>query len=51
VVPIAQSRWLAERLPCATLLEVPTAGHMPHWESAEQVDQAIGGWLVAHPAP
>ncbi len=47
VVPVAQARWLAANLPCATLLEIPTAGHLPHWEAAEQVDQAIDAWLAA----
>jgi pimeloyl-ACP methyl ester carboxylesterase len=46
VVPIAQARWLAANLPRATLFEIPTAGHMPHWEAAEQVDQSIDEWLT-----
>ncbi|MBX0327341.1 alpha/beta hydrolase [Oscillochloris sp. ZM17-4] len=46
VVPIAQSRWLAQHLPRATLLEIPTSGHLPHWEAAEQVDAAVDGWLT-----
>ncbi|MEI7772414.1 MAG: alpha/beta hydrolase [Chloroflexales bacterium] len=49
VVPVDQSRWLAASLPRATLLEIPAAGHLPHWEAAAQVDRAIDGWLAAHP--
>jgi pimeloyl-ACP methyl ester carboxylesterase len=45
VVPISQSRWLAQNLPCATLREIPTAGHLPHWEEPAQVDREIDGWL------
>jgi pimeloyl-ACP methyl ester carboxylesterase len=50
VVPVAQARWLADHLPRATLLEIPAAGHLPHWEAADEVDQVIDAWLVAHPA-
>ncbi|NNJ09617.1 alpha/beta hydrolase [Chloroflexales bacterium ZM16-3] len=46
VVPVVQSRWLAQNLPCATLLELPRSGHLPHWEAAEQVDQEIDRWLM-----
>ncbi|MEI8306896.1 MAG: alpha/beta hydrolase [Chloroflexales bacterium] len=45
VVPITQARWLADNLPCVTLLEIPATGHMPHWEASAQVDRAIDGWL------
>jgi pimeloyl-ACP methyl ester carboxylesterase len=51
VVPVAQSRWLAANLPRATLAEFPAAGHLPHWEAADQVDHEIDRWLAAHPAP
>lgn len=50
VVPPEQSRWLAERLPRATLLELGEAGHMVHWEAAEEVEQTIRGWLRANRA-
>lgn len=50
VVPPQQSRWLAERLPQAALLEVASAGHMVHWEAAEEVEQGMLGWLRANPA-
>jgi pimeloyl-ACP methyl ester carboxylesterase len=50
VVPVAQARWLAKSLPSATLLEIPAAGHLPHWEAAAQVDQEIDLWLAAHSA-
>lgn len=45
VVPVAQSRWLAANLPDVRYLELPTAGHMVHWEAAEAVERAMVGWL------
>lgn len=49
VVPIAQARWLSSQLSAASVLEVPRAGHLPHWEGADLVDQTIDDWLAAHP--
>lgn len=49
VVPPANSRWLAANLPHATLLEVPGAGHMVHWEAHACVERGLLGWLEAHP--
>lgn len=49
VVPITQARWLAAHSAGVTLYEVPTAGHIAHWEAPEQVHQCIDRWLEAHP--
>jgi pimeloyl-ACP methyl ester carboxylesterase len=49
VVPPANARWLAANLPDATLLEVPHAGHVVHWEAQQLVDRELLGWLAAHP--
>jgi pimeloyl-ACP methyl ester carboxylesterase len=46
VVPIEQSRWLAAHLPRAHLLELPTAGHVVHWEAADVVEGAMRAWLT-----
>ncbi|NTU82447.1 MAG: alpha/beta hydrolase [Chloroflexales bacterium] len=49
VVPPANARWLAANLPDVTLLEVPGAGHVVHWEAQELVERELLGWLAAHP--
>lgn len=45
VVPIQQARWLQQHVVGSQLLEVAEAGHLPHWEAADQVEAAIRAWM------
>ncbi|WP_129626024.1 alpha/beta fold hydrolase [Candidatus Oscillochloris fontis] len=45
VVPIQQAHWLHAQVAGSQLLEVPKAGHLPHWEAASMVDAAITEWM------
>lgn len=43
--PSLLARWRA-RLPAATVVEIPGAGHWPHEETPDAVIDAITGWLA-----
>ena len=45
VVPVAASRWLAQVLPNAELVEYPVGGHAFFIQHADAVAQRIGGML------
>jgi pimeloyl-ACP methyl ester carboxylesterase len=44
---VDQSRYLAERIPRATLETIPDVAHGPFWEMPDVTTRLIGDWLVA----
>jgi len=46
LVPAAVSRTLAERMPAASLVELPRSGHVPHEEEPARVAQEIDAFLA-----
>lgn len=48
LTPVRHSRWLAERIPGATLTEVPGAAHVLNMENAEAFNGALIGFLQMH---
>lgn len=51
IVPIEQTRRLAEALPNAGLLELPSCGHVPQEECPEPMLEAITSWWDEDVAP
>ncbi|KAB8144049.1 alpha/beta hydrolase [Chloroflexia bacterium SDU3-3] len=49
IIPLAQSRWLAQRLPNAELHVAHRAGHLPYAEQEDSINAAVARWLDAHP--
>lgn len=45
-IPVAHSRWMAERIPGAKLLEIETEDHLPWLGGAEQILSAIEEFLT-----
>ena len=45
LVPVADTRKVAERLPHATLAVLPGCGHVPQEECPGPFEQAVAGWL------
>ena len=50
VVPLADTRRVAETLPNATLAILPGCGHVPQEECPTQFQQAVAPWLLAQAA-
>lgn len=51
IVPIEQTRRLADALPNARLLELPDCGHVPQEECPDPLLEAIDAWWAAHFVP
>jgi pimeloyl-ACP methyl ester carboxylesterase len=49
LTPPRQSRWLAERIPGAELVEIPNAAHLLSLETADEFNRALIEFLQAQP--
>ena len=49
VVPMADTRRVADALPDAALAVIPGCGHVPQEECPRAFEQAVAAWLAAHP--
>ncbi|QMW23088.1 alpha/beta fold hydrolase [Sandaracinobacteroides saxicola] len=48
VMPGEVGRWMAERIPDATLVELPDAGHSPFWDDPAGFNTALGDFAARH---
>lgn len=49
LVPVADTRRVAEALPDTALAAIPGCGHVPQEECPRAFEQAVADWLAAHP--
>jgi pimeloyl-ACP methyl ester carboxylesterase len=45
LLPVGAGRELHSRLPGSELRVIPSAGHVPHWETPEEFNSAVGAFL------